>query len=124
MYKQTDKVFWCIVALMACTPALIREIPDAYDYLLIIIFVVAALAVAVLQIYMKQKVVSNEPHYKSRHRSLHLLLAVLSIACLGGLILSGKLVEFRTFYRVLIYLCLAISMINVGLQLYDERNAK
>jgi hypothetical protein len=124
MFEQRNKAFWYIVASVACTPALIRGIPETYDYLLVIIFILAALAVAFLQAFTKQKIVLIKPYSESRKKLFLLLFAALVMLGLGGLILSGKLGEFRTFYRILAYAGLPISVIGIGVLFLNYRNAK
>lgn len=124
MFEQRNKAFWYIVAFVACIPALIREIPETYDYLLVIIFILAALTIAFLQVFTKQKVVLIKPYSENRRKLSLLLFAALVMLCLSGLILSGKLAEFRTFYRVLAYAGLSISVIGIGVLFLNYRNAK
>lgn len=124
MFEQRNKTFLYIVAFVACIPTLIREVPETYDYLLVIICILAALAVAFLQVFTKQKIVLIKPYSESRRKLLLLLFAALVMLGLSGLILSGKLAEFRTFYRILAYACLPISVIGIGALFLNYRNAK
>jgi hypothetical protein len=124
MFEQRNKAFWCIVAFTACIPALIREIPETYDYLLLIILILAAVAVAFLQAFTKQKIVLIKPYSENRRKLSLLLFVALVMLCLSVLILSGKLVEFRTFYRILAYAGLPISVIGIGVLFLNYRNAK
>jgi hypothetical protein len=124
MFEQRNKAFWCIVAFVACIPALIRDIPEAYDYLLVITFILTALALAFLQIFSKQRITLTKPYSESRSKLLLLLFAALVMLCLSGLILSGKLVEFRTFYRILAYVGFPISVIGIGILFLNYRKAK
>lgn len=124
MFKQKSKTFWYIVSFVACMPALIREIPETYDYLLVITSIFAALTLAFLQIFSKQGITLTKPYSESRSKLFLLLFALLVMLCLSGLVLSGKLVEFRIFYRILAYVGFPISLISIGILLLSHRNVK